>query len=101
MKILSCILAAVVIAINMYFVGHYATETFTPVWYVILALVVFGILYLAFCAYLVLHVIASMGFSWFEGSNVSWSINLETFRGLITIFDFYYFLKLIFRLFEK
>jgi natural resistance-associated macrophage protein len=68
MKALSCVLAAVVIAINMYFVGYYVTESLSPEWYVILAISIFGALYLAFCAYLVLHVIASMGC--FEGNSI-------------------------------
>ncbi|ODN05737.1 Protein Malvolio [Orchesella cincta] len=70
MKAMSCVLAAVVIAINMYFVGYYVTESFSPEWYVILAISVFGALYLAFCAYLVLHVMVSMGCTWFEGSHI-------------------------------
>lgn len=70
MKGLSCVLAAVIISINMYFVGYYVTESLSPEWYIILAVSIFGVLYLAFCAYLILHVIASMGFSWFEGSLV-------------------------------
>ncbi|CAL8101082.1 unnamed protein product [Orchesella dallaii] len=70
MKGLSCVLAAVVISINMYFVGYYVTKSFTPEWYVIVALSVFGALYLAFCAYLVLHVMVSMGCRWFEGSPI-------------------------------
>lgn len=74
MKILSCVLAAVVILINMYFVWNYVTESFSPEWYVILGVSIFGVCYLAFCAYLILHVIASMGCSWFEGSMVSCTI---------------------------
>lgn len=83
MKGLSCVLAAVVISINMYFVGYYVTESFSPDWYVILGISIFGVLYLAFCSYLILHVIASMGFSYFEGSFVSLHFLKDSLKCLV------------------
>jgi len=63
---ISCTLAAVVIGINMYFVGYYMTGELPKGWITILAVTIFGILYLAFCAYLVMHMLVSMGYTWFD-----------------------------------
>jgi len=73
-KAVSCLLSAVVIGINIYFVGSYVTSHFlsdeTSVWLVYTALSVIGVLYLAFCLYLILHVAVSMGADWFESHSV-------------------------------
>jgi len=66
MKVLSVAVAAVIIAINIYFVGYYVTTSFSPRWYIYLGLSMFGVFYLSFIAYLVIHMFVSMGFTGFS-----------------------------------
>jgi len=77
MKIVSCIVAAIIIAINIYFVGYYVTTSFPPYWYVYLGISIFGFLYLSFCAYLILHMLVSMGCTTFSGFQFARNIMRE------------------------
>jgi len=67
--VISCVLSAIVIVINTYFVGTYVTTHFideTSPWLIYTSLAIVGLLYLTFCLYLILHVIVSMGVTWFD-----------------------------------
>jgi len=66
MKVLSVAVAAVIIVINIYFVGYYVTTSFSPRWYIYLSLSMFGVFYLSFILYLLIHMFVSMGFTWFS-----------------------------------
>lgn len=61
-KIMSCVLAVVVIAINMYFVGYYVILHVSHSWVIITLVVIVVWMYLAFVIYLVLYLLASLGF---------------------------------------
>lgn len=56
-------MAAIIIGINIYFVGYYVTTAFPPYWFVYFGVIVFGVLYLTFITYLLLHMFVSMGFT--------------------------------------
>ncbi|XP_021956479.1 natural resistance-associated macrophage protein 2 isoform X3 [Folsomia candida] len=62
-KIVSVCVAAIIIGINIYFVGYYVTTAFPPYWFVYFGVIVFGVLYLTFITYLLLHMFVSMGFT--------------------------------------
>lgn len=70
-NILSATVAAIIIGINIYFVGYYITTAFPPYWFVFVGISLFGVLYLSFIAYLVLHMLASMGFTFCNKFEVS------------------------------
>ncbi len=82
-KIVSCVLSAVVIMINTYFVGSYVTKNFlddTSPTLIYTSLAVFGLLYLTFCFYLILHAAVSMGVTCFDRFRVRlmWSYGLSS-----------------------
>ncbi|XP_051173252.1 protein Malvolio isoform X2 [Leptopilina boulardi] len=60
-KIVATLLSVTVISINIYFVINTVDEKLSHHWAVILAFSVFSILYLMFCAYLIIHMAVSMG----------------------------------------
>lgn len=59
-KIASILLSVVVIGINTYFVVETVNELHLH-WFALLIVVIIGICYLIFCAYLVIHMAISMG----------------------------------------
>ncbi|KAJ8951148.1 hypothetical protein NQ318_021592 [Aromia moschata] len=59
-KIASILLSIMVIAINTYFVVNTVNELELH-WFPLLLVVIVGIFYLVFCAYLVIHMAISMG----------------------------------------
>ena len=70
-KIVASILSAVVIGINIYFVMSFVETSLPESPLVYFGLSIFGVCYLAFCLYLTLHVMVSMGVTWFESNRVS------------------------------
>jgi hypothetical protein len=64
-------LAAVVIGINMYFVVYYVGALLPGGGWVWVGMGIFGVIYLAFCAYLTAHTLVSMGVTWFDRYSVS------------------------------
>ncbi|KAG5891791.1 hypothetical protein JTB14_006185 [Gonioctena quinquepunctata] len=59
-KIASIMLSITVIAINTYFVVNTVSEM-ELTWFPLLIVIIIGIFYLLFCAYLVVHMAISMG----------------------------------------
>lgn len=59
-KVVSILLSIVVIGINTYFVINTVNELNLH-WFPITIIVIVGIMYLIFCAYLVVHMVISMG----------------------------------------
>ncbi|XP_024884565.1 protein Malvolio isoform X2 [Temnothorax curvispinosus] len=60
-KIVSTALSVLVIVINIYFVAQTVQEDLPNNWAIYLAMSVYAILYLIFCAYLAIHMAVSMG----------------------------------------
>ena len=70
-KLTAVALSVVVISINIYFVGVYATTNFPDGWLKYFGLSIFGLFYLMFCTYLTVHVAISMGAPCLTSSSVS------------------------------
>ncbi|CAD1469192.1 unnamed protein product, partial [Heterotrigona itama] len=60
-KIIATALSVVVITINIYFVINTVQDDLPHHWLIILAIVIYSILYLLFCLYLTIHMAVSMG----------------------------------------
>ena len=101
-RIVSCVLSAVVIVINTYFVVSYVTTHFlddASPWLIYTSLAIFGALYLAFCLYLILHVAMSMGatfvFRFSVGTtNSSFNFNQLQFHLTLTYSSFQFLRKM-------
>ncbi|XP_012275120.1 protein Malvolio isoform X2 [Orussus abietinus] len=83
-KVVSSMLSALVITINIYFVVSLVNKDVQN-WPVFLAICIFGVLYLIFCLYLVIHVAASMGATWI---NNHWFVAKYVGSPVITNFGF-------------
>lgn len=85
-NIVSSLLGVVVIAINIFFVGHTVSEELAHTWYYLLPITLFGLFYVAMCGYLVFHAFLSMGgdkfFSNSEVSRGRFHVDLSTPNGL-------------------
>jgi len=95
-NIIACVLSAVIIAVNMYFVGDYVSTSFPHTWFMYLSMSIFGILYLTFCVYLVMHVMISMGCSRFDGYHVCFPLNYYYYYILMILFIPQHFMNIIF-----
>ncbi|PSN43944.1 Protein Malvolio [Blattella germanica] len=62
-KVVSILLSAVVIGINVFFVAHSVIYDMNHHWALLTAVIIYSIGYVAMCIYFIIHMIISMGYS--------------------------------------